>query len=115
MTPTPVIVRLLILREGTTWVGQVLEHDLASQAKTLHELGYEMCRLLAGHVASHQRLGTDPWSTPMAPRFYWDRWEATVTRVWLEEAHFDVADPSASDTYRRLQLPRLDARIALDV
>ena len=48
----------VIFQEGNLWVAQCLEFDIAAQASTVKELGYELQRVLVGHVVSSLETGT---------------------------------------------------------
>lgn len=45
--------------EDASWVGQVKEYDIASQAKTLDDLRYEMARMLAAYVKMADEQGME--------------------------------------------------------
>lgn len=50
------------------WVAQCLEHDLATQARTLDELQREIMRILTAHIASCEELGLRPFDLPREPK-----------------------------------------------
>src|SRR5437763_6267354 len=67
--------RVLIAREkasdGTElYVAQVLEHDLAAQARTMNELFREIQRTIVGHILCCEQEEVDPWLLGPAPKVY---------------------------------------------
>ena len=63
--------RLLIFREGSWFVAQCLEYDIAAQARTLMDVQYEFERILAGRFFTAKKLGVDPFEgIPPAPEEY---------------------------------------------
>jgi len=62
------------------WVAQCLEHDIATQAKTLDDLLYEFERILAAHILGAE--STDPFANiPPAPKSFWAMYDRAVTKV----------------------------------
>ena len=62
---------LLIFRDGSWFVAQCLEYDIAAQARTLMDVQYEFQRILAGRVFTAKKLGIDPFEDiPPAPGEY---------------------------------------------
>lgn len=65
-----------MFKDGDWWIGQYLEHDIASQARTLEALEAEMARILAAHVFVSQAEGLPPFANlPEAPREFWEMFE----------------------------------------
>lgn len=65
--------RTVIFREGEWWVAQCLDFDIATQAKTLKDLAYELQRVLVGHMVVCRQEGITPFvHLPKAPEKYWD-------------------------------------------
>jgi hypothetical protein len=72
-------IRAVAFENGDHWVAQCLEHDIATQARTLDELLYELERILVAHMVG---AGAAPFATiPKAPQAFWQMYEAAVTRV----------------------------------
>jgi predicted RNase H-like HicB family nuclease len=71
--PSPI--HVLILQEGEWLVAQCLEHDIATQAKTVPELVYQFQSILVGHILAAKHEGTSLGDLPMAPQQYWDQWQ----------------------------------------
>jgi predicted RNase H-like HicB family nuclease len=66
-------VRTVIFREGDWWVAQCLEFDIATQAKTLKDLAYDLQRVLVGHMVVCRQEGITPFTNlPKAPEKYWE-------------------------------------------
>jgi hypothetical protein len=70
---TPRAIRVLIFQEGDWLSAQCLDYDLATQARTLSDLWYELHRIIYGHVLTRIREGKKPFADlPKAPKKYWD-------------------------------------------
>jgi hypothetical protein len=55
---------------------QCLEYDIATQARTLPDLWYELQRIIVGHIATSLKLGKEPFAgVPPAPKKYWRMFE----------------------------------------
>jgi hypothetical protein len=69
--------KILFFRQGKWWIGQCLEHDIASQAKTVGAAIHEMQRMVVGHlmVSHKEKLGGTLDHLPRAPQQYWDEFE----------------------------------------
>lgn len=52
---------LLIFKEDDWWVAQCLEYDIASQARTLPDVQYEIQRILVGRISIAEKLNIDPF------------------------------------------------------
>ena len=69
-------IRAVVFQEGEWLSAQCLEYDIATQAKTLDDLSYELQRILVGHVVTSKKLGKAPFEgVPRAPRKYWEMFE----------------------------------------
>lgn len=69
-------IRVLVFQEGEWLSAQCLEYDLATQARTLSDLWYEIHRMIYGHAVSRIREGKKPFADlPKAPQKYWDMFE----------------------------------------
>lgn len=66
-------IRAVVFHSGDHYVAQCLEYDIATQAKTIKKLVYEVQRILVAHImcsAEHPFEGL-----PEAPRRFWDLYE----------------------------------------
>jgi hypothetical protein len=96
--------RVLIAREnardGSEWyVAQVLEHDIAAQAKSINDLLLEIERTIVAHILCCEEEGLDPWAVPPAPTAYENLyiqsqqdWTLNITRG-KSDAHLKQAMP----------------------
>lgn len=71
MDKTPISV--LIERQGDWWVAQVLQFDLATQARNLGDIHYEIERMLVAHIVCCEDAGIEPFQIPPAPQDVWER------------------------------------------
>jgi hypothetical protein len=90
--PQPLTIRVVILQDGSYWVAQCLEWDLATQGQTLQQLYERLHRLLSGQVIVSQHLGRQPFENlPPAPERYHRLWEqAPVQLVTLPDREPDL-------------------------
>jgi hypothetical protein len=66
-------IHAVAFRSGSCWVAQCLEYDIATQAKSLCELLYEVERILAAHFIVAKQEGVAPFAgIPKAPKRYWE-------------------------------------------
>ena len=87
----PVSLRAVIFKSGEWWVGQVLEHDIAAQAKTPKDVSYQLERAIVGHIVIAEENGFEPFRTvPSAPQRYWKMFEEGLTIVTPEAHEFTV-------------------------
>ena len=69
-------IRAVVLQEGEWLSAQCLEYDIATQARTLDDLSYELQRIIAGHIATSRKFGKKPFEgVPKAPEKYWKMFE----------------------------------------
>jgi hypothetical protein len=97
---------VLFIEETGGWAAQVLEHDIATQADTLHELFYEVERLLVSHLALAAAEGRAPFAgLPPAPRKYWEI---------FKKSRISMKRPLAGIKARKIPAPKItkDIRIA---
>jgi hypothetical protein len=88
-------VTAVLLQEGDWWSAQCLEYDIATQARSLTALHYELQRVLTSHVAVSQELGRQPFQgLPPAPQQFWDMYTTASVRIEADEVPFRVPDPS---------------------
>jgi hypothetical protein len=70
------MVRVLFIREGESFVAQCLEFDIAAQGKTITEVKRAFERTLIGQMMLDVRRGKRPFEDfGPAPRYYWEKYE----------------------------------------
>jgi hypothetical protein len=75
-----VAIRAVAFEHGDHWVAQCLEYDIATQARTLDDLLYELERIIAAHILGSR--GRTPFANlPRAPSVFWQMYEKAVTKV----------------------------------
>lgn len=72
-------IHAIVMLEGDWLVAQCLEHDIATQAKTITELVYQLQSTLIGHLLAAKQEGTSLEDIPRAPQEYWDRWASSTS------------------------------------
>lgn len=86
---------IVLLQEGEWWSAQCLEYDIATQARALTDVLYEIQKLIVSHFAVAEAEGRQPFEgVGPAPQKYWelfDRAQVTVTRKTVP---FRVSDGS---------------------
>lgn len=96
--------RVVVFREDDWWVAQCLEHDLATNARSLSDLVYEVERALVSQIAVNAGSDVDPFAgIPKAPRKYWKMFEeATVelTPRGHADQHFPVPEGGSRPTFQ---------------
>ena len=66
----------VVFRRGEWYIGQFLEHDIATQARSYEDLLRDMRRILVAHVTIAREGGGTPFEKiPPAPRRYWQLFE----------------------------------------
>lgn len=70
------MVSVLLLKEGETWVAQCLEHDVAAQGDSIDEALDNFGAVFAGHVTLDVKEGREPLAdVPQAPSLYWEHYK----------------------------------------
>ena len=68
--------RFVVIQEGEWLSAQCLEYDIATQARTLDDLAYELQRIIVGHIATSRKLNKEQFEgLPKAPQKFWDMFE----------------------------------------
>lgn len=68
-----ITIRAVVYQQGDSLCAQCLECDIATQAKNLDDLCYDLERLIIGHIAIGLEHGFDALSrTRPAPKRYWE-------------------------------------------
>jgi hypothetical protein len=87
------MIRILFIedRDSGWWSAQCLEFDLAAQAKTFHDLVYEIQRVVAVHVMASRELGMVPFADlKQAPPVFWQMVEQAEDETEEEEIPFTL-------------------------
>lgn len=75
-------VRAVAFRNGQNWVAQCLEYDIATQAKTLDALLYELERIVVAHLCVAEKEGTRPFNgISRAPKRFWEMYRGARSKV----------------------------------
>lgn len=79
-------IHAVIFRSGEWLIAQFLEHDIATQARELPDLLYEVKRILVAHVLGAEKQGTEPFADiPRAPKRFWQMYKGATAK--LEPLH----------------------------
>ncbi|MEW8436933.1 MAG: hypothetical protein AB2689_02150 [Candidatus Thiodiazotropha taylori] len=82
---------ILFLKEGTSWVAQCLEHDIAAQGKNIREASYELQKAFCAEISVCEELGYNFFTAnPPAPGYYWrifDECGVTVSTNKAQKYH----------------------------
>lgn len=90
-------IRVLAIQEGSWWVGQCLEYDIAAQAKSLPDLYYELERTVIGHLLVAEQRGFRALEDlPPAPQHFWKLWDQSKMTVSRDPVPFRVP-PAVGD------------------
>jgi len=66
-------IKVVLFQDGTLWVAQCVNHDLASQGKTLEEAQRNLIRMIVGNVILDLQKGIKPLSQyASAPKAFQD-------------------------------------------
>lgn len=94
MPTRPFTVRVVVLQEGEWLSAQCLEYDIATQARTLDDLWYELQRILVGHVATRLRERKPPFQgLPPAPKKFWRMFERSKIPLPPPRLSFKIRRP----------------------
>lgn len=70
-TEQQLMVRVLVFREGNSYIAQCLEYDIAAQGKTVPEVKAAFERTIIGQIILDRRRGKKPLEgIPAAPEAY---------------------------------------------
>jgi hypothetical protein len=71
MTNKTLSLSVLLLKEGESWVAQVLEHDIAAQGKTVSDATCSLRKIIAGQGFLDIQNGLEPLAgISAAPDYY---------------------------------------------
>ncbi len=77
-----------------TWSAQCLEYDIATQAKSLDDLYYEIERMIAGYIVVSRELGLEPFEQlPAAPEKFWKLFAGAKIRLQRDPVPFRLPRP----------------------
>lgn len=100
-------ISVLIERVEDWWVAQCIEHDLATQARSLDELHHEVESMLVAHIRSCEELGIEPFKRlPPAPPEVREKFERAKFAVTIRGMH------PVHGTQLQHRIPTPDSRIA---
>lgn len=75
-------IHAVVFRSGEWLVAQCLEYDIATQARDLKGLLYEVERILAAHVLVARQDGAEPFTNiPKAPKRFWKMYQEATARL----------------------------------
>ena len=76
------IFHAVAFKNGDWWVAQCLEYDIATQARTLDALLYELDRILVAHFLVAEEEGLEPFADiPQAPQRFWQMYKRALRTV----------------------------------
>lgn len=76
------LIHAVAFRRKSHWVAQCLEYNIATQAKTLDALLYELERILVGHVLVADQEQTEPFvGLQGAPKRFWEMYKRALAPV----------------------------------
>lgn len=89
-------ISVVLFQEGEWWCAQCLEYDIATQAKTLPDLRYELERVLISHISVSHELGRTLFADlDPAPQMFWKMFEKADLRLEGSELPFRVPAPAS--------------------
>jgi hypothetical protein len=84
-------VRAVAFKNGQNWVAQCLEYDIATQAKTLDALLYELDRIIVAHLLVAEKEGGSPFSgIPRAPKRFWEMYRGARSKVQVSDPELPI-------------------------
>jgi hypothetical protein len=98
--------RFVVIQEGEWLSAQCLEYDIATQARTLDDLTYELQRLIVGHIVTSRKLNKEPFEgLSRAPQKFWDMFERSKLPLSTPRVSFKSSV--------RLKIPAPELRVAV--
>jgi hypothetical protein len=95
----------VLYKEGDWWVAQCVDHDIATQARTVDQLYGEYERLIVGHIVASMAAGTQPFAnTPKPPTHFRRMFESAKVVVMRPELEFVLPPELAA---QHIQPPQL--------
>lgn len=75
-------IKAILFKEEDWYVAQCLDYDIATQARSIQDLYYELEHVLVGHVVVAQHEECVPFEgLPRAPKRYWDMYRHAKLRL----------------------------------
>ena len=75
-------IHVVVFRNGEWLIAQCLEYDIATQARELRDLLYEVERILSAHIVVADLDGSEPFANlPKAPRRFWQMYRDAIARL----------------------------------
>jgi hypothetical protein len=75
-------IHVVIFRNGPFLIAQCLEYDIATQARELKELLYDVERILSAHILVASQDGSEPFAKiPKAPKRFWQMYKGAIARL----------------------------------
>lgn len=72
----PLYVRVLVVRQGSEWLAQGLEYDVAAQGPSDESALNAFARIIRAHIRHDYELGREPFEgVPPAPERFIQVWE----------------------------------------
>jgi hypothetical protein len=93
----PQTIRILCIedKERGWWSAQCLEYDLAAQAKTFHDLVYEIQRVVTVQVMASKEIGVVPFvNLRAAPAVFWQIYDELKGDAKKEATPFTLMNSS---------------------
>jgi hypothetical protein len=82
-------VSAILMQEGEWWSAHCLEYDIATQAKSLSDLRYELMRVLYAHVVVSAENKQPPFhNLKPAPKKFWTMFANSKLRLEADELPF---------------------------
>jgi hypothetical protein len=80
------LIHAVVFENGGNWVAQCLEYDVATQARTLDSLLYELERIVMAHLFVAEKEGAQPFADiPKAPPRFWEMYRRARRTVRVQE------------------------------
>lgn len=96
--------RALVFWQEGHWAAQVLEHDIASQGKTLEDVVSRLAGQIAVELVVRQNSEYAPFAEiPRAPDWYWEQYV---------EAMSLTPRPISVEPEKHMELPDVDFKVA---
>lgn len=98
--------RVVVFQEGEWLCAHCLEHDFATQAKSLSDLRSGLERMIAGHIAISLKHGLKPFrNVRRAPDKYWELFRRSKISLPVQTFGFRVKK-------RGIKIPTPEIRVA---
>jgi hypothetical protein len=94
MQGRPLIIRVVVMRQGDQWLAQGLEFNLSTQAPSEPQAVRGFLRVLTAHIRRDHELGRQPLQgVPPAPERFEDLWaHVTKEMPWQQVVIGDLSN-----------------------